>query len=235
MNPSELSSTYQASGSTVVDVHAGQSASSAELASSSTPLGEHEVAAVDARAEEGRDGLLGSQQRCRTSLHVSRPAFHNTHSRAFVQKSLQKGLGGCLVWLDGLLRADRDGHPAVERRPAAADRCLGGARLAAAVRAERGARAAESRPARDRRRLPRARDARDRHHERPRRERRDEAAGARSTGRARAGPPDLVGDDDRRAAALPARGRPSPAPDRRPGGRAGQEDRGRRPARRSSA
>ena len=37
---------------------------------------------------------------------------------------------------------------------------------------------------------------------------------------------DLVGDDDRRAAALPARGRPPSAADGRPGGRAREADRG---------
>ena len=36
---------------------------------------------------------------------------------------------------------------------------------------------------------------------------------------------DLLGDDDRRAAALPARGRPPSAADRRPGGRAREADR----------
>jgi hypothetical protein len=40
--------------------------------------------------------------------------------------------------------------------------------------------------------------------------------------------PDVLRDDDRRAAALPARGRPAPAADRRPGGGAREADRARR-------
>ncbi len=105
------------------------------------------------------------------------------------------------------------------------DACRG-ARLRPAVRAERRARAAQPRPARGR---PVHRELETRQIDVVNDLGEDGEAPARA-----AAAPDHVGDDDRRAAALPARGGPPSAPDGRAGGRAREADRERRTARQAA-
>ena len=93
-------------------------------------------------------------------------------------------------------------------------------RLGSATGAGRADRAAPARRARNRRALQRARAAWDR-------DRRGAGEGE-GKGACSSPAPDLVRDDDRRAAAVPARGRPARAADRRAGGRAREADRARR-------